>query len=144
MKVKFAVLLMLAGLVLLLPGCELLEALGLLPTPQELLIGTWRIDHTRTNPADPAIEDSHYEIRFTADEFFIEDTSSNVTERDTITAIDDVGFYCTIEVYLPDPALVGGENYALYVIDGDTLEVAFYDDDTLADRFITFYADRVD
>lgn len=143
MKKKLMAVCLACGL--LLPGCELLQSWGIIPapTPQELLIGTWKIDPTKTDPAG-AVGSTHYKIRFTSNQFVIEDSSGNAIEKDDITAIDDLGFYCTILVYTPDPNYVGGQNYALYDVDRNTLKVAFYDDDTLATRFVTFYCDRVE
>ncbi len=123
-----------------LSGCEFLQSLGLFNVPpREDLMGNWLIDPVATTELGTL---PHHSFRFTETEMYIYDQAGNIVERATIDQIDDEGFYYTINAQTDAPAIIGSENFSTYKIVDDRLTIQFYDDDSLAVRFITFYCDR--
>jgi hypothetical protein len=121
-------------------GCDFIQGLFNVP-PREDLLGNWAIDVAATTELGTY---PHRSFRFTETEMYIYDQADNIVERATINNIDNEGFYYTITAQTFDATLIGQERYSTYTIVEDRLTIQFYDDDTLATRFITFYCDRTE
>jgi len=133
MKRKIAVVA--AGvLCILLAGCDLLDCLF---DPACDLRGTWLIDDT--DPDEPTYDRL---IFHDDDTYRILGALGNIIESGSMTDVTDSDFVGTIESQVEEPGLEGTSTYAVWDVDGDTLTVRFYDDQTMATLYITFVCTR--